>query len=916
MLADLNAIPKWVVISLAVTYVIMAASLLKTLLGIGGNSAKPKRGITPGLRAKLIKFSRETRENDIIEMGVNYKKMLNSLGKKEFHSMKFEGTAGETKMSFEPSRGSPKMEEILMKSGIRPFGNILSLCAGSGGWEYILARYESVVGILSVTLGKTGGRQGHQTFTPHAFPGRDKVQVIYGDVTKMPSDMSEDFDCIIFDGGESDANYTRETKRAAELLEAGFTRFVRPGHMFIAKILTPAVHDVIRQLKHIRTITGSGNLVLLNNSLNSNQELYFVSGRPNGRIAMQIHSAQRERLNRIIVNEEHAREYVEPLNWKGPDYSESVRQLGKPILGAVRKKFKQWVDGGVFYFGSRGSTGTNRVAPVWHLLRSVQAYIPKLADWQATNTTTAGFEKIFAAKIDTTPVEKSIYYEIMSRVFHHMATFYIENGVRGRTLSYDEICAQANHAGARTVIDVEWQNVGEFLRHPQYEKYMREYEEAMLRGKPLGAIFWAAGKKEKKKHGGNYGSRMFAYMGIVMRMQELKYLGGLMDFVKPNVNACCVGGLGLHDFGMRVRDNFREAAVCLDIAGWDTKISKRVLEMEERFMIEVGFSREHVQALYAIYKNPAILIPDNTTGFVRSRLLYGNGQRMSGAQTTYSGNTLTVIALTITAWIVANNIAIEDERETVHSILSGRGKISVLSSGDDHFVSGDVESVRRYSRAWHVYNDMGFIRKDLGLTNDTPVRFSIEEVEFCSHSYERVTYYDENNDRVAERWMPSRQYTEIFGRASIWIAGTDGISEVGAWVAAQAVNLMLNYHHLRDARRLAMAMRAIVPRNLTFSGREIKFLPRPWIHSGQMLDILNDCLFGESTYYPIPGFRVTKYEHLGYIPRYRETLYNREFEHPMMKLWRTNIPELVRTGAAVYGGDGNLAGMQRYSGEN
>lgn len=168
-------------------------------------------------------------------------------------------------------------------------------------------------------------------------------------------------------------------------------------------------------------------------------------------------------------------------------------------------------------------------------------------------------------------------------------------------------------------------------------------QKILLENKPIHGIWSTMGKREKKKSpSGPKGSRMIAYLPIPMRLLELKYLGSVINFTKPQHNPMGVGGVGLHDLGERLSRLWVERGMIDDIAGWDTRVSATMLEMELDFIGKCyeGSSedRKIIENLYKIYKYPHILVPMESD-YTRRELLEGFGQHMSGSVVTYGMNT-------------------------------------------------------------------------------------------------------------------------------------------------------------------------------------------------------------------------------------------------------------------------------------
>lgn len=875
-------------------------------------------GIAWNRKAKVIENAHGTKRHILHHRTNNrmiaklYKKFINSLGEMEFTWYSIVGTENSRKQGNEPSRGVKKLEEVLRKTGMRMHGGVLSLCSGRGGWDYLACKIAAVTDILSITMGSRPSHPGHEDYHTTPWIGKEKIKQINADVTKLNPDISENFNFVLFDGGESNTDVEIETGKFQKLFLEGCFKFIKKHHGFVIKILNPNDPIILSHLQKIRELTGRGNLLLLDTSRNSNQEMYFVSTKPHGNLATQAMQGVIKRLDRVD-EETVIKERPGPIIRENPgvelDYGDSIEQLGT-LYTSNRTRFNHWIDLGSYRFGTTGSKRTVFVDVVYNLLRHVLTMVPNMADWSSTNTTPEGFMKTFNRKIDTSPVEDTPMLGKMAKVYRAMSDYYVKKGIRGRTYSMDEVKMNANRQGAAGRQDTLWKNVGDFLDDPSMEDIMDTHERKLLEKKPMSSIFNTMGKREKKKGGMHAGSRMVAFLPIPMRMLELKYLGALNDFVKPYINKCTVGGMGLHDFGMAVHRAMKGPySVCLDIAGWDTRVSAAQMRMEEEFLVTVGFDPIMVPALYSIYRNPLILITvGEENGQAISKLLAGIGQRMSGTINTYGGNTISTLALAITAWWEMNPE--EDITTMVEELFEGRYRIGMLSSGDDHFVTGEHADMKTFSKSWMVYNELGFKRKDTGYENDSRIGHGITNITFCSHSYEKVVY----GGRVV-RYQPTRSYGEIMAKSMIWIAGQSYGLEANAWAAAQAANLLLNYHHMRDCRRLAFAIRAIVPRNLVFTGIGVMLLRKPWLESGDIIEILNKNLFGEGTEFP-SEYRLTRLEDLGYMKLQNEVLYNRNFMSNTMQSWRKNIPRLVRGIISSLPhskrGDGQLEGMYRY----
>lgn len=107
------------------------------------------------------------------------------------------------------------------------------------------------------------------------------------------------------------------------------------------------------------------------------------------------------------------------------------------------------------------------------------------------------------------------------------------------------------------------------MNDPSWVDEVMECEQYFLKGKPIHAIWSTMEKREKKSSPlGPRGSRMIVYLPIGMRLTELKNLGGLIELTKSALNPCGVSGMGLHDYGKRMKRLWKEKSLHNYIAGW------------------------------------------------------------------------------------------------------------------------------------------------------------------------------------------------------------------------------------------------------------------------------------------------------------------------------------------------------------
>nr|QTJ63663.1 NS5 [Arachnidan jingmen-related virus] len=877
---------------------------------------------------KITDLLSRWKKTPLQQWGKEFKDIIKTLNKNQFTKWKTRGMLSQKKLSADVSRGRMKLENLLHQSGLKPAGAVLSLCCGRGGWEQVYTPNELVTRVTAVTYGKTKETPGHEEFSDKPWKGKEKIGLINMDARKVHEVMdTKEYDWVMFDGGESYPDYEKEKERFRDL----FVKAVMPAigqHTkgYVLKILTPYDPIIIDCLKTIQKITKLGNLYHCIHSRNANMELYFLSTKYPGSLDTQarqllqnrfVLSLEDVKFPRAYYNRSFGEDMRTPLTpgdediIEPPNMTDSIQQLGSPVSEPSRM-FAHWLSYGIYPFGTVGSSASQRNKTAWALISNLIPSLSNFLEWTATNTTVTGFMRVFYRKVDAEPKENSIYHHRMHLVYKGLSHYFRSVGYVHTLLTDDEILERANRQGVGTPIDTE-ANVGDFL-NTNWKTRLKELQKLLISGKFLYSIFFTMGKREKKKKGES-GSRMIAYLPIPMRMLELKVFGRLLDITKPNINRFGVGGMALYDLGMRIDEVFKERAISDDIAGFDTKIGLRVLTNERDFIKSLCICKGKnkvctqcnlVNRLYQVYGHPHILIPYDSTIYVRSELLKGRGQRMSGTAPTYSMNTITRLNIAILQMAEVDGIKDDELIKYVDNLMRDDSTWAGCGSGDDFFITSDKERIHKLSKTWDVLNELGFPRKDMLKNVDSHVCYQKEDVEFCSHHYEPVTYYDEITCQIATRYQPTRDLSEIVAKASMWIGGPDDGLDAVAWISAQGNNLIVNYSHMRIARRLGAAYKALSPPNLVLTEHGGRFLKRPWITNGDLLDIINGCLFGEGTQYPVPGFSVRKFAHLGYLGWDREKVYEPNIDNREVRRWKENLSKVVRKLSNKLGGDHNV----------
>nr|QPZ88418.1 NS5-like protein [Soybean thrips virus 4] len=878
--------------------------------------------------------------NPLSNYGRVFKDVLNKMSQTQFRKFRTLGTVNVQKLTTDASRGRMKLEDILRQTGIKIRGDVLSLACGRGGWEQVYAHHPGVTSVCAYTLGPTKATGGHEAYTDQAFPGKEKINLFYADITRLwagnPTGLHEGhkvslstpegYNCVLFDGGEQRPKCDEEVTKFRKLfMEGVMPAFDHRVDAFVLKILTPEDPNILAALKRIQEKTGRGDFVRSSFAKPTTRELYFVSTaihplEQKARrllldVVHRVRQDVRTRVERVVPSSNPGGYWQEIEDVPGLDIlppldlGRSIAQLGVPLNEPTRV-FSHWRSGGVFGFGKPGSRSNYRSGIAWNLYGKLIHVVGGLGLWEFTDTTYQGFMKVFHKKIDTAPVENSIYHSHLLEVVKGVGDYFGKHYAH-RELTWEETVEACNPKGAPGTVD-EDADMREFLARPDAQKIVEEHRRALDEGSPISGIFNTMGKKEKKKNGQNAGSRMVAYLPIPMRVLEQKLMGKLLDLTLPNLNRYAVGHLGLHDLGMRLAEVWKGSGCSDDIAGYDTRIGVVKQSMEHHLIqcLTAKLSTKHsIRQMYRLYCWPSILIPVWHQLYNRSELLHGRGQVMSGRIVTYSMNTVLRICIALLQQATAEGVAIENLREWAmrdmegRSLSGGESPWAGVTSGDDCHRTAEPSMALKYARTWNVLNNLGLVRKDTPLDADTKLVFNLSDVEFCSHTYEKVSYWDSSQDRKVFRYMPTRPVSEILGKASLWMSGrADHMMEMG-WISAQGNNLLLNYHHMHDVRRVGLAMKSVVPPGVMLVGDGHRIMPKPWMRQDQILDIINDCLFGESTAYPVQGFRVYSFQHLGYISMQRMRAYLPEFSQSALRDWRTKLYPIVSRMAAQNGGD-------------
>ena len=186
------------------------------------------------------------------------------------------------------------------------------------------------------------------------------------------------------------------------------------------------------------------------------------------------------------------------------------------------------------------------------------------------------------------------------------------------------------------------------------EQVMKELN-GIRAGKLNLAMVLSMGKREKKKCriGKNMGSCLILYYPIVFRICEQMIMGNILDAISlRSCNPMAVGHMNPLDYFQLMFEDKLEAgraphdsvnAVADDIAGWDTQIGRRDLEMEHWSFNQFSTGIDHaslVTGLYCCYADHITLLKRPRGAQVELSVIREKKGRLSGTIVTYVGNTI------------------------------------------------------------------------------------------------------------------------------------------------------------------------------------------------------------------------------------------------------------------------------------
>nr|QBQ65056.1 NS5-like protein [Yanggou tick virus]QBQ65057.1 NS5-like protein [Yanggou tick virus] len=834
---------------------------------------------------------------DPLDLGRKAKVEMNAMTYDEFDRMKYRGVVAEAYSGDKPSKGYDKLR-VLMDLMDRPtLGTTVDLCAGRGGWSELVKDLEGPGGITAVSLWERGKEE---------WMADPAIRRINANVKHLKPWR---VDTLLFDGGETfkrDQNIKKEEDYNDALLDAVDSWMMQPHppENFIIKIQVPYTRKALSLMEKWQTRTNKGRLVRLAGERLSNTVMYFISDRLEtqlrGRVVSFLRELVERRKDRSLTSDPSLRyERVKPKWTPEPviegcrpldtlDMSRSIREMkiNRPPLG-ITHFFKEI---GYKVAEKRGSEGTRRNRFVDALIGPLKRVLERhhvFGAWQLTSTTPRAVFNIFRSKVDKAPVEHHDHYPGLKKMYELLADLWLSRHGKLKRLSEEEMAAAINRRGAMgfQMENRGFPDLGAYWDSGEWRADVNSFKQSLMAGKPTHGVYNTTAKKEKTKNLTrqiNKGSRIIQYLPADARLYELKVLGGLHKYLEKC--SWSVAGQGLYRYGDLVVRAMRAtgSAIAEDIAGWDTKVSKGLLTLEAHMFTRLADDEEmkqEIHNLYRLYANPHMMVQREIEGEIHEVLLRGRGQVSSGRQPTYAANTITNFVTTLYGLARTLEIQETDWPRLIRDLTEGVGARRMLVSGDDKVLFLTGEEARRYAKKAFVYgNEMGLVRKNMGLEQESEIITDVKEISFCSHQYWPVKYGDETH------YMPVRDIGEIVAKATMALGVYRDDSTQEAWARVQGFNMLVNYHHIPECRMLALAILSA-----TRIGLNLKGISKGWMMSTEWL---RDDLGPDTIHKLITQGRSSGWNQLGYVDyKDRKGLLLTPDKH--YKEWRRAIPDLV-----------------------
>nr|DAZ87938.1 TPA_asm: hypothetical protein [Fluviflavili virus] len=525
---------------------------------------------------------------------------------------------------------------------------------------------------------------------------------------------------------------------------------------------------------------------------------------------------------------------LEPINHKKQLRDWEIRNTREIQVEDLQMDYRSVSEVGWVTTNPKNDSGDlyNRV--IQKFTNPLLSLIPKLRDYHLTDVGTDGGYSMFKKKVDTPPVENHRHWNNISEAFKQIGGRIRRSGITIERVQTEEAAKNIQMKKGKQYGET-WQINPLFLQEidDMYETLCKAPEEVPY------SVVETMPKREKKKakDGKTSSSRLISFFPLKFRVLEQVVLGRFVDeAVRRDVVPESVGHVIPTSYFQKMFDELQVSNIdepkCIadDIAGWDTRIARRMLEEESKFLEELTDDPVHKKAihnLYRLYADHIITIKRNINGKTTMRFLNQRKGRLSGVVTTYSMNTFTNIALTRAHIADALKVSMTE----VEAMIENKD-IIMLISGDDKVVLANKNIIKVLANSIDFWAETGFYRKDVEGNAPSQI-YDMEQVPFCSHT-PVVIEVCRRRKVVADRPLD-----EIIGKARLSVGAFSDQSGLAELAHAKAiVNTLSQYLFRRDIRLLVSELHKVLPANLMPEAKtsKPKVLAKTWLEEMDILE--------------------------------------------------------------------------------
>jgi len=833
--------------------------------------------------------------NDNIEsLGLSIKNLVNTLPKRKFESLRG-NYMFEKKLDGYVSKGATRLDEIF--SFFKPKGKtFVDLCAGRGGWSQYMVNQ----GFKGLAISFWERYPTHEQWMCG-----DIVSRITGNIREV---MVQKVDVVLCEGGESSPNARDEEKNFNELLEAVLL-WIRenPKCDFVFKVLTPWSKRTRMLLSYVQRKTGKGRIIRLENSRMTNVEMYFISDGIDRQLETTIFQFLKDHMKSLNSTELYRNNFTsgsepewspvieEAMDLQPYTYTNAIKEFLNPSesLQKARNLTSFYKEVGWRKTEASGSGSSVRNTFTNELLKGITQHLADFHSWMSTSTTPTSTFKVFMDKVDKPPVEIHDHYEWLRVGYTELAKYLKRQSGPMRRLKPEEFIPTLNRNGTMGFQErnLRWgtktvSNIGDYIDSGLWKKRLEKAKDSLNEEAPNLIVFNSTGKKEKKMNklqGKAKGSRLIWYLPATMRIYEAEVFGDIENKLKYLPYS--VTGMPLYDYGEtlnRIMKN--KVAICNDIAGFDTRIAKGQQAICLKYFYKELCEDElydDVRKFFRIYTNPMVAVEREVKGSTELAFLQGRGQVASGRRPTYAGNTIDNVVVHMMAVAQTQGIEIHQfkdwitrqlpqDKMTIKEIRDRKkghtDEFGGVFSGDDSALIMSRKNAELFvEKGHHILNDLGWYRKNMEKSEKSEIIHNLSDVDFCSHHYAPIRMNNRFGETIT-RWLPCRPVDEILAKSSLVIGKPKDLKTEEALARAHGLQLLVNYFHMPEIRAYALSILSATTPGLVLLGLDkgYKIQAQPWLCSGGVLEIVNKCLFGESTNYPA-DVSIAKLSDLGYM---------------------------------------------------